>query len=151
VHSTRFTPKFKGIIEASKLAKISCNRGSASVEFSLLAIPLFIPLFIFMAQFSHSSDAQDSLRSLARESARAFVSSKDDESAFYVANQVVIQGARLLGYDPNSPKIAIELRVVCDSRPCISPDNRVLVQLTMNSSEKSQTQVAAIEYVSPWA
>ena len=151
MYSTKFSPKVKGTIEALKLAIISCNRGSASVEFSLLAIPLFIPLFIFMAQFSHSSDAQDSLRSLARESARAFVSSKDDETAFYVANQVVIQGARLLGYDPNSPKIAIVLRVVCDSRPCISPDNRVLVQLTMNSSGKSQTQVAAIEYVSPWA
>lgn len=104
-----------------------------------------------MAQFSHSSDAQDSLRTLARESARAFVTSKDDETAFYVAHQVVIQGARLLGYDPNSSASAIELRIVCDSRPCIAPDNRVLVQLTMNSSKKSQTQVAAIEYVSPWA
>ena len=149
--SAKFSQKVKETIETLKLAIISCNRGSASVEFSVLAIPLFIPLFIFMAQFSHSSDAQDSLRSLARESARAFVTSKDDETAFYVANQVVIQGARLLGYNPNSPKIAIELRIVCDSRPCIAPDNRVLVQLTMNSSGKSQAQVAAIEYVSPWA
>jgi Flp pilus assembly protein TadG len=121
------------------------------VEFSLLAIPLFIPLFIFMAQFSYSSDAQDSLRSLARESARAFVTSKDDETAFYVANQVVIKGAQLLGYDQNSPETAIELRILCASRPCIAPDNRVLVQLTMNTSGKSQAQVAAIEYVSPWA
>lgn len=144
-------PKVKGRIETLKFAIVSCNRGSASVEFSLLAIPLFIPLFIFMAQFSHSSDAQDSLRSLARESARAFVTSKDDETAFYVANQVVIKGAQLLGYDPNSPETAIELRILCASRPCIAPDNRVLVQLTMNTSGKSQAQVAAIEYVSPWA
>jgi len=144
-------PKVKGRIETLKFAIVSCNRGSASVEFSLLAIPLFIPLFIFMAQFSHSSDAQDSLRSLARESARAFVTSKDDETAFYVANQVVIKGAQLLGYDPNSPETAFELRILCASRPCIAPDNRVLVQLTMKTSGKSQAQVAAIEYVSPWA
>ena len=143
--------KFQNAIAFLSERIFSCDRGSASVEFSLLAIPLFIPLFIFMAQFSHSSDAQDSLRTLARESARAFVTSKDDETAFYVAHQVVIQGAQLLGYDPNSSKTAIELRVVCDSRPCIAPDNRVLVQLTMNSSSKGQTQVAAIEYVSPWA
>jgi len=147
----KFLPKVKGRIETLKFAIVSCNRGSASVEFSLLAIPLFIPLFIFMAQFSHSSDAQDSLRSLARESARAFVTSKDDETAFYVANQVAIKGAQLLGYDANSPETAIELRILCASRPCIAPDNRVLIQLTMNTSGKSQAQVAAIEYVSPWA
>ncbi|CAN2177483.1 TadE-like [Candidatus Nanopelagicaceae bacterium] len=142
---------FQGALASLRRRLFSFDRGSASVEFSLLAIPLFIPLFIFMAQFSHSSDAQDSLRTLARESARAFVSSKDDETAFYVADQVVVQGAKLLGYDPNSPKTSIELRIACDTRPCIAANNRVLVQLTLNSSGKSQTQVAAIEYVSPWA
>ena len=147
----KISNKFQRAVAPLRRRLFSSDRGSASGEFSLLAIPLFIPLFIFMAQFSHSSDAQDSLRTLARESARAFVSSKDDETAFYVADQVVAQGARLLGYDPNSPKTSIELRIACDSRPCIAPNNRVLVQLTMNSSGKSQTQVAAIEYVSPWA
>ena len=142
---------FQGALASLRRRLFSFDRGSASVEFSLLAIPLFIPLFIFMAQFSHSSDAQDSLRTLARESARAFVSSKDDETDFYVADQVVVQGAKLLGYDPNSPKTSIELRIACDTRPCIAPNDRVLVQLTLNSSGKSQTQVAAIEYVSPWA
>jgi hypothetical protein len=127
------------------------ERGSASIEFSLLAIPLFIPLFIFMSQFSHASDAQDSLRTLARESARAFVTSKDDETAHFVANQILINGADLLGYDTDSADRSISMKVTCGARPCIAPDNRILVELRMKTPNGIDVEVAAIEYVSPWA
>ena len=77
------------------------ERGSASIEFVLLAIPLFIPLFLFMNSFSAVTDDQERLRTLARESARAFVTSANDQNAFEVANSVVIEGAHLLGFvDP---------------------------------------------------
>lgn len=127
------------------------DKGSASVEFSLLAIPLFIPLFIFMSHFSHASDAQDSLRTLARETARAFVTSKDDETAFFVANQVLINGANLLGYDPESSDESIKMKISCRELPCIAPDNRVFIELKMKSPNRDDIEVAAIEYVSPWA
>ena len=121
------------------------SSGSASVEFSILAIPLFIPLFIFITQFSHSSDAQDSLRTLARESVRAFVSSANDEIAFGVAEQIIEKGGAILGHEN------IEIRILCSASPCISPDARVLVRLTSKSSSNVKIEVSAIEYVSPWA
>ena len=121
------------------------SSGSASVEFSILAIPLFIPLFIFMGQFSHSSDAQDSLRTLARESVRAFVSSSNDEIAFGVAEQIIEKGGAILGQE------GIEVRIICSASPCISPDARVLIRLVSRSSTNLKTEVSAIEYVSPWA
>ena len=121
------------------------SSGSASVEFSILAIPLFIPLFIFITQFSHSSDAQDSLRTLARESVRAFVSSSNDEIAFGVAEQIIKKGGAILGHED------IELRIICSASPCISPDARVLIRLVSRSSTNLKTEVSAIEYVSPWA
>jgi hypothetical protein len=121
------------------------SRGSASVEFSILAIPLFIPLFIFTAQFSHSSDAQDSLRTLARESVRAFVSSSNDEIAFGVTEQIIEKGGSILGHED------IEVRIICSASPCISPDARVLIRLISVSSANIKTEVSAIEYVSPWA
>jgi Flp pilus assembly protein TadG len=133
----------------SKISK--SEKGSASIEFSLLAIPLFIPLFIFMSQFSHASDAQDSLRTLARETARAFVISKDDETAHFVANQILINGADLLGYDIDSADEPIAMKITCGARPCIAPDNRILVELRMKSPNGIEVEVAAIEYVSPWA
>jgi hypothetical protein len=121
------------------------SSGSASVEFSILAIPLFIPLFIFIAQFSHSSDAQDSLRTLARESVRAFVSSSNDEIAFGVAEQIIEKGGAILGHED------IEVQIICSASPCISPDARVLIRLVSRSSTNLKTEVSAIEYVSPWA
>ena len=111
----------------------------------MLAIPLFIPLFIFISQFSHSSDAQDSLRTLARESVRAFVSSANDEIAFGVAEQIIEKGGVILGHEN------IEIRILCSASPCISPDARVLVRLTSKSSSNVKIEVSAIEYVSPWA
>ena len=131
---------------AKQVMRVITDRsGSASVEFSMLAIPLFIPLFIFISQFSHSSDAQDSFRTLARESVRAFVSSANDEIAFGVAEQIIEKGGAILGHEN------IEIRILCSASPCISPDARVLVRLTSKSSSNVKIEVSAIEYVSPWA
>jgi hypothetical protein len=131
---------------AARAKKVLFDKsGSASVEFSILAIPLFIPLFVFIAQFSHSSDAQDSLRTLARESVRAFVSSSNDEIAFGVAEQIIEKGGIILGHED------IEVGIICSASPCISPDARVLIRLVSISPAKIKTEVSAIEYVSPWA
>lgn len=124
---------------------LSDERGSASVEFSILAIPLFIPLFIFMGQFANASDSQDSLRTLARESVRAFVSSSNDQIAFYVANQVIVKGGEVLGQKN------IGIRITCSASPCISPDAQVIVHLMSRNPGNSAFEVSAIEYVSPWA
>lgn len=124
---------------------LSDERGSASVEFSILAIPLFIPLFIFMGQFANASDSQDSLRTLARESVRAFVSSSNDQIAFYVANQVIAKGGEVLGQKN------IGIRITCSASPCISPDAQVIVHLMSRNPGNSPFEVSAIEYVSPWA
>lgn len=121
------------------------ERGSASVEFSILAIPLFIPLFIFMGQFANATDSQGSLRTLARESVRAFVSSSNDQIAYYVANQVIVKGGEVLGQKN------IDIRITCSASPCISPDARVVIHLTSRNPGNSTYEVSAVEYVSPWA
>ena len=127
------------------------ERGSASVEFVLLAIPLFIPLFIFLNSFASSSEAQEVLRTLARESARGFVTSSNDEVAFAVAEEIVVQGSKILGFGDNSSASGIRMEVECQSRPCISPDNSVRISLTLNRAGEKVVTVRALEYVSRWA
>jgi Flp pilus assembly protein TadG len=125
--------------------------GSATIEFTMLAIPFFIPLMIFASQFSQSTNNQDALRTLARESARAFVTSSNDTIAFLVASEVVSQGAELLGIEgsPSNPDVLID--ITCSESPCISPNSRILIKLTLEDINGNSTTVSVIEYVSPWA
>ena len=127
------------------------ERGSASVEFVALAIPLFIPLFIFMNSFASLSDGQDSLRTLAREAARGFVTSSNDEIAYGVAHEIVTQGALVLGYGDAIRVGELQMHIECSIRPCISPNASVRVLLTRVERERPDINVSAIEYVSPWA
>lgn len=125
--------------------------GSASVEFALLAIPLFIPLFLYMNSFASMSDGQDSLRTLAREAARGFVTSSNDQIAYGVAHQIVTQGAQVLGYEKALKNGDIQLHIGCSTRPCISPNASITVSITRSERERPDIKVSAIAYVSPWA
>jgi Flp pilus assembly protein TadG len=120
------------------------SRGSASIEFAVLAIPLFLPIFIFMNNFADNSDTQSTLRSLARETARAFVTSGNDEIANHVAAQVIAEGGKALGFS-NSIRYSIN----CSQSPCIYPDGRVLVTVVARLHNLDEVEVSAIEYVSP--
>ncbi|MCX6444937.1 MAG: pilus assembly protein [Actinobacteria bacterium] len=125
--------------------------GSATIEFTMLAIPLFIPLMIFASHFSQVTNNQDALRTLARESARAFVTSSDDQIAFSVAREVVSRGAEILGIEGSPAKSDVLMNITCSESPCISPNSRVLVKLTSYDKKGRSTSVSVIEYVSPWA
>lgn len=121
-------------------------RGSVSLEFVLLAIPLFLPVFIFMNIFAESTDTQASLRTLAREAARTYVTSKSDEVAEEVISQVISEGSSALGYSH-----LIRYWVRCSQSPCIHANGRVEVTIATRLQNSRSIEVTAIEYVSPWA
>ena len=57
------------------------EEGSAIVEFVVLGLPLFLPLFIFLTSLSQISSDQRIVQSLARQVARGFVTAPDEETA----------------------------------------------------------------------
>lgn len=122
------------------------SRGSASVEFVALAIPLFLPVLIFINFFGQSSDAQASLRSLAREGARAYVTSESDAIGNQVIAEVMDVGGKALGF-----RDSVRYLVRCSQTPCIYPNGRVEVTVLARLKNSDVVEVTAIEYVSPWA
>ena len=54
-------------------ARLKSDSGSAIVEFIALAIPLFIPIFIYLNHFSSVSVNEEIARSMAREVLRVYV------------------------------------------------------------------------------
>lgn len=126
------------------------EKGSASVEFVALALPLFIPLFIFLQQFAGVSSEENIARTLAREGARAYVSSSSGQNGEEMMNKVIMAAGRELGLsDKQFDRMAIGLE--CSSSPCHSPNGKV--QVTIHFSANSQFRAvtaSAQEYISPW-
>lgn len=136
-----------------RLAKIvKGEKGSASVEFVLLALPLFIPIFIFLNQFSTLSSQEMALQTLARESVRAFIESNSDQSGGALVNQVITLGGAKLGLKPEEIS-AIKSEIKCSTRPCHLPNGRVRITLTMDAigNDGRSVQASAQQYFSPWS
>jgi hypothetical protein len=97
------------------------------------------------------TDGHDSLRTLAREASRGFVTSSNDEIAFGVAHEIMTRGAILLGYEEVLEDGEIEMSIDCSAQPCISPNTGIRITLTRTQANLPEIKVSAIEYVSPWA
>jgi len=126
------------------------ERGSASLEFSALAVPLFIPIFIFLNQFSATSANEEMARSLAREAVRVFVLSSNESDANSASEQAIRVGASYMGFSSDEVQ-RISLEISCSANPCLTPNARVMATVIIPSRDSSRvTRVSAQEYVSPW-
>lgn len=131
-------------------SRMKSSIGSASVEFVVLAIPLFLPLFIYLTQFAELSNSEIQARSLVRQVVRAYVSSQSIDDARLRADFVLNYGAHRMGFsaaDISSMRIAFS----CSADPCLTPGARVRANLTLSSPRTHRVvEVSAQEYVSPW-
>lgn len=132
------------------IAKIRSEDGSAAIEFVLLAIPLFIPIILFMSSFADVSDKESIARTLARESVRGFVLSRGDISAYSTAHHIAAEGAMALGLDTHEIS-SMRVNIRCETWPCISPGNRISLTITFDSNQGNREIKATVEEVlSPW-
>ncbi|CAB4345004.1 unannotated protein [freshwater metagenome] len=124
--------------------------GSASVEFVILAIPLFLPIFIFLNQFSEVSNEEANARTLVGEVVRAYATSQNLGNAQARAEVVLNYGASRLGFS-RADIDSMKLTFTCSSSSCTEPGERVRADLTMTLPITHRVvHASAQEYVSPW-
>ena len=124
--------------------------GSAVLEFVALALPLFVPVILFLSSFATASNDEFIVRTLARETVRAYILSNNDLSATINARNTMQTGARELGLDPKRID-DLHFSIDCAGIFCISPDNKVEVTITLKSKDgKRVSSATARETVSPW-
>jgi len=140
-----------------RLMRVATNavqreEGSASVEFVLLALPLFIPILIFLGQFSAISSHEMVLQTLTRESLRSYIESNNDKSGEELIRQVIEVGGKNLGLSQQEIR-AINVEMKCSKSPCHQPNGRVRITLSMDPSVSHGRiiEAAAQEYFSPWS
>ena len=127
------------------------ERGSASIEFVALALPLFVPIIFFLHQFASVSGQEEIARTLAREGARAFVTSSNQSSAAAAMGAVIQRAGIELGLSEEEfERMAINLE--CSSSPCYSPNGKIVVTVHFGASKELRAVTAsAQEYISPWS
>ena len=130
--------------------KLRDQSGSAVVEFVALALPLFVPVIIFLSQFAALSNDEFIVRTLARESVRAYILSANDLSATINARNTMKTGAQELGLKEERIK-DLDFIVDCAGLLCITPENKVEITITLRSQDGKRVSTAtARETVSPW-
>lgn len=124
--------------------------GSASVEFVILAVPLFLPIFIYLTQFAELSNSEIRARSLVRQIVRAYVVSESIDDARSRADTVLNYGASRMGFSA-ADIASMRLTFSCSANPCLTPGARVRGTLILEAPTSHRSvQVSAQEYVSPW-
>jgi len=124
------------ILKRIHVAFFSLNRslvrdeGSAVVEFATLAIPLFLPIMIYLGAIHHNATISSDLGSLARQSARAFITSPTE--GFEDARmQTVLELFRRKILEPAGISGIPTISIICSASPCLTPDSKVRVQVTL--------------------
>ena len=130
--------------------RLAGESGSAIVEFVALAIPLFIPIFIYLNNFASVSGNEAIVRTLAREGLRAYVVSDSDHAGREVSAQTLSIIASQLGL--TSGEIAtLSARYECSENPCLSSRGRIRLTVSFIDGQSHRTiEGSAQERVSPW-
>jgi len=130
--------------------RLSEERGSAIVEFIALAIPLFIPIFMYLNHFASISGNEEIARVLAREGLRAYVASDSDHAGRVVSAQAISVIATHLGLTDEEIK-SLATRYECTNQPCFSADGRIRLTITFTDHASHRiVEASAQEHVSPW-
>ena len=153
---TRSLTKHSGVSSAKRRIGISLKfwlsdeKGSAIVEFVVLAIPLFIPIIIYLSSFASLSGNEAIARTLARETLRAYVVSDNDHAGREVSAHALTVIAAHLGLTSDEIR-TLSTRYECSESPCLSAHGRIRLTVSYQDSRSHRRiEATAQEHISPW-
>ena len=124
--------------------------GGAIVEFVALAIPLFIPIFIYLNSFSSISTNEVIARSMAREVLRVYVISENDSAARNLSSAATNLLARQWNLTP-SEIATLRTHLDCSLLPCLSANGRIKLTISfIDDQTQREVSASAQEHLSPW-
>jgi len=131
-------------------ANLNSDSGSAIVEFVVLAIPLFIPVFIYLSHFSSVSVNEEIARSMAREVLRVYVISEGDSAARDLsgkATQLLARQWQLTDSETSSLRTQMD----CTHLSCLSANGRIKLTISFTDEQTGRVvSASAQEHLSPW-
>ena len=135
---------------SEKGAAFRSEKGSAAVEFVALAVPLFIPIFIYLNHFSSVSVNEEIARSMAREVLRVYVISENEDAARELSGKATQMLARQWHLTDTEMK-SLRTQMDCSRFPCLTADGRITLTISFRDEETGRIiRASAQEHLSPW-
>jgi len=145
-----FNSSFEINLKHRLTRQLKSDSGSAIVEFVALAIPLFIPVFMYLNQFSGVSVNQEIARSMAREVLRVYVISENESAAQDLSGKATQLLARQWKLT-NSEIASLRTHLECSRYPCLSADGRIKLTITFTDQQTGRiVSASSQEHLSPW-
>jgi hypothetical protein len=130
--------------------KLNSDSGSAIIEFVVLAIPLFIPVFIYLSHFASVSVNEEIARSMAREVLRVYVISEGDSAARELSGKTTQLLARQW-HLTDSEMASLQTQLDCTHLPCLSANGRIKLTISFTDEQTGRlVSASAQEHLSPW-
>jgi hypothetical protein len=124
--------------------------GGAIVEFVALAIPLFIPIFLYLNSFSSISGNEVIARSMAREVLRVYVISENDSAAQNLSSSATQLLARQWNLS-SSEVSSLRTHMDCSQSPCLTANGRIKLTISfVDDQTQREVTASAQEHLSPW-
>lgn len=127
------------------------ERGSASIEFVALALPLFVPIILFLNHFAVASDTANMAEDASRQAIRAYWSSTNPIFAISNAQKTAEITARELGATEEQIS-QMAYKFDCGEIICWGPDTHLTLSIRIPTRDGSRLIVgSATETSSHWA
>jgi Flp pilus assembly protein TadG len=110
----------------TRLSVLRDERGSAVVEFVVLAVLMLIPLVYLVMMLARVQAGSYAVGQAAREAGRAYVTSGAGQDAVGRA-----EAAARIAFLDHSFEDAGRLAIACDGTPCLRPDGQVETTATV--------------------
>jgi hypothetical protein len=131
------------LIEAAK-GVLHNDEGSAVLEFIMIALPLFIPLSLYLNSVNASAQGAIELQNMARQVARAFVTSPTEELAATRANEVLsVYQNQIL--PTHGSRELLSLAISCEAQPCLTPNAKVSISISESPSGRSGSATQVVD------
>ncbi|MFP5333879.1 MAG: pilus assembly protein [Actinomycetes bacterium] len=106
------------------------DAGSAVVEFVTLGVLLLVPVVYLVITLGRVQAGVFAAEGAAREAARAFTAAEDEGAGAHRARAAVLLAFHDQGFRDADP--ARSLVVDCEEDPCLQPEARVRVEVTLD-------------------
>lgn len=113
--------------------KLRDERGGAVVEFVVLTLPLFVPFALYLGFVNSQSQASYDAHNLARQVARAYITSPSEDLTIARANTVVdVFAINIL--EKHGIRSRPQITFDCSASPCLTPGATVKATVTLEDS-----------------